>query len=245
MPVKYWKTVVGRCVFQDNFTKVHQNALYRWLTFDSDALQTLIHLRKLETPGLQYIRHLTWAARLNPADCCLLGLGGAGVAHTLSPFLKTATIKAVEHSNEVISIAKTFFMADKIPQLLITKADAFQFVQECNQQYQHLLIDLFNAHTYPEHCRNYDFFYHCKRLLSPGGILAINLANITDQWSIFQCVREQFGNCTVSLPVKGTANLVLLACNSRSITPLLALLRTHKNLKKLVWDGTWGYIAAI
>ena len=241
-----WKTIGGRCIYQTtNGAKVHQNMLYRWLTLNSPALQTLISRRSPEKPELGYIHQLTFAVRAQPADCCLLGLGGAGVVHALAPYLTNATLLAIENNPEVIHIASTYFMSAHLKNLSITQEDASLFVATCQTRYQHLMVDLFESHTFPEKCSTHDFFTHCRRLLLPNGILALNLTNLDEQWPIFNHVRDIFFQRTVALPVKGSSNMIVLACNSPSVTPLLDLLTTNRYLKKLSWDGTWGCIAII
>lgn len=241
-----WKTIAGRCIYHlPSGLKVHQNALYRWLTLGSNAIQTLISRRHPETPRLSYIHHLTLAARDNPGNCCLLGLGGAGVAHALSPYLNKLQLIAVESSHEVIETAKKYFMTNCLENLSIIHQDANLFVQRDTTCYQHLLIDIFDAYSFPAHCNNLCFFNNCRNRLLPDGILAVNLANLQEQGPIFSIIRELFGNRTIALPVKGTANMIILACNNDSVLPLLHLIKNSRDLKKLVWDERWGYIAQL
>lgn len=241
-----WKTLGGQCIYKaPNGAKVHQNYLYRWLTLSSDALQTLISRRCPEKPELGYIHQLAFAAREKPADCCLLGLGGAGVAHALAPYLNNSKLLAVENNTEVINIATAYFMADRLKNLSVIYQDANLFVQQCETRYQHLMVDLYESHSFPAHCNTHDFFVHCQRLLLPGGILALNLTNVQEQWSLFKHLRDIFCQRTVSLPVKGSANMIVLACNSPSVAPLLDLLTNSQRLKELKWDARWGCIARI
>ena len=107
------------------------------------------------------------------------------------------------------------------------------------------MIDLFNAHGFPEQCNNADFFGHCRDLLLPQGILAVNLANIAEQWPIFMQIRTHFQQCTICIPVKGTANMIVLGYKDTSIKPLLNMLDNHFNLKQLTWDPHWGCIACV
>lgn len=241
-----WKTLGGRCIYQaPNGAQVHQNLFYRWLHLGSDALQTLINRRYPEKISLGYIHQLAFAARQQPADCCLLGLGGAGVAHALSPYMKSSQLLAIENNQEVIEIAKEYFMIEQIKNLSVTYQDANLFVQQCKTKYKHVLVDLYESQSFPEHCNNHDFFLNCQRLMLPGGILALNLTHSEEQWPIFNHLRDVFCKRTVSLPVKNAANLIVLACNSSSVSPLLSLLKNSGCLKELEWDARWGCIAKI
>ena len=241
-----WKTIAGRCVYQSQSgVKVHQNIFYRWLTLNSNAIQTLISRRYPERHELTYIHQLTFAVRAQPANCCLLGLGGAAVAHVLSPYLKNMQLTAVENNTEIIDIAAAYFMTKHLKHLTVIQEDANLFVKHHDTRYQHLMIDLYDAHSFPTHCNTEDFFENCRRMLLPNGTLALNIANLDEQWAVFNNIRKTFCQRTVSLPVKGAANMVVLAYNGPSVAPLLDLLKNSHGLKELSWDVRWGCVAQI
>lgn len=239
-----WKATQGRCIHHsDNGIQVYQNFFYRWLTFNNDDIQTLINRHRPHIPALTYIDPLSFGIRLNPMDCCLLGLGGGAVPHAMNPYLKEHRMFAVENNAEIIDIAKKYFMIDRIKSLNILHQDAYDFVTYCDQRFGYLMIDLFNANSFPEHCNTQSFFLHCQRVLLPEGILAINLPNLREQWSIYQHISAIFNQCTVLLPTLRSTNTLLFACNGTTTTPLLELLKRNRRLKRLSWEPHWGYIA--
>ena len=187
-----WKTFAGHCI-HDSPTgiQVRENRRYRWLTFGGHDLQTVLHRHHPERAGLAYIQALTLAARTSPAPSCLLGLGGAGVAHALAPLFGEIPLDAIESSQDVIDIGLQYFMTGKISNLHTLHLDALLHVQHSTTRYQHLMIDLFNAHSFPDHCNNTAFFESCQKILLPGGIMAVNLANHHEQWPIFQHIRAR------------------------------------------------------
>lgn len=241
-----WKTIGGHCIHRSpSGACVYQNLFYRWLTFNSDALQSLIRRKHPEKPMFGYISPLTLAARTVPGETCLLGLGGAAVAHTLAPHLKTAGITAVDNNLDIIHIASSYFMTERLKNMAVIQDDANHFVKKCTHRYQHLMVDLYNADAFPTQCNTLDFFSNCRRLLRPNGIFALNIANLNEQWLLAQRVRDCFFKKTVSFPIKGSSNMVILACNSPSVEPLLALLKNSRRIKKLSWDARWGCIATM
>lgn len=241
-----WKTLAGKRIYKTaNGVQVFQNLLFRWLKFDSNALQTLLNRYFPHRPGLYYIKSLILAVQTQPANCCMFGLGGGGAAHAIAPYLEDFQLTIVEGNPEVIDIAHRFFMLNRLKNINIINQDANLFVQLCEMQFPHLLVDLFNAETFPSHCNTEQFFSQCKRILSPEGVLAVNLANRHEQWPIFQLIRKNFLQCTVALPVKKSANMIILASKSDSVTPLLDILKKSKKLKRLSWDSLWGCIAEI
>jgi spermidine synthase len=238
------KTLVRKCIYNSpNGIMVLQNPLYRWLTFNSEDIQTLICRKNPAKPALEYISYLMYAAQKNPGDCCLLGLGGAGVVHALSPYLGDFPLTAVECNPEVIEIARNYFMTHQLYNLRITCVDASRFVQQSTQQYQHILVDLYNAYSFPQQCASKEFFLNCKRLLLPYGIISINLANREEQFPIFKLIQDSFSGHTLTLPVKNTANVIIFAGKEVHSKHLLQMVTQDKNLSGLEWDTLWGYIA--
>lgn len=241
-----WKTFAGQKIYQSTSgIRVFQNVLFRWLQFESKAIQTLINRYSPQQPGLSYIKTLILPVQLQPSSCCMLGLGGGGAAHALSPFIKPDKLLVVEYNKEVIDIASRFFLIDKLDNLIIKQQDASLFVQEYQYQFHHLLVDLFDANVFPSHCNNEAFFANCKRLLKSEGILAVNLANRHEQWPIFQLIQQQFPYATLALPIVDSPNMIVLAQNSYSITPFLDLLKKNKTLKRLSWNEKWGHVGKI
>ncbi|ASQ46083.1 spermidine synthase [Legionella clemsonensis] len=240
-----WKTLWGACVHESTSgIRVYQNFLFRWLKFKGTTLQTLLNRYFPHRPGLYYVNSLTLFVRLSPGSCCMLGLGGAGVAHALSPFHQVK-LTAVEYDGEVINIAKQFFRVNELSNLEIIHGDAQAFAMQTNKQFQHVLVDLFTHDVFPSQCNTEEFFYHCKRMLTTNGILAVNLANRSEQWPIFQLIRKNFHNSTLAVSVKKSANIIIFATKHKSANYLIDVLKQHKQLKNLFWDEKWGCVAEL
>ncbi|CDZ79085.1 spermidine synthase [Legionella massiliensis] len=240
-----WKTFAGRCIYQSTEgTRVLQNPLFRWLQFNSKALQTVLCRFAPHRPQLNYLRYLIQSVQQKPQNCCMLGLGGGGAAHALSPIIADRLV-IVEYSAEVIDLAKRFFMVDKLKNIDIIHDEASNYLNNCRRKFDHLLIDLYTAHSFPEQCANPDFFARSKELLAPDGILAVNLANSREHLSIFQLIQEQFLRSTVVLPVPDSANIIVFARNSETINPFLDVLKKSRKLKQLTWSSQWGYVARV
>lgn len=241
-----WKTLGGRCLKRTaNGARIYDNYFFRWLTLDSDALQTVLNKFHPHKAGLNYINALIFMARETPGDCCMLGLGGAAIAHALSPCISGFRISAVEYSDEIINLAAQYFMTDLLSNLDVIHEEASVFVNNCPQQFKHLMVDLFNAESFPATCYNDHFFANCKRLLLPGGFLAVNLANRSEQRPIFDMIKKQFASSMITIPIKKCTNLIVIATKNDSITPLLSIFRQSKQLKKLTWDEYWGCVAEL
>ncbi|KTD17015.1 spermidine synthase [Legionella jordanis] len=240
-----WKTFGGKCIYQSpTGIQVYQNVLFRWLKFNSRPLQTLINRYMPHCPELYYVKPFTVFVRVKPASCCMLGLGGGGVAHALWPYLGKIKVTAVENDCEVIDIAQRYFMLDQLYNLNVIHQDARLFVEQTTEQFQHVLVDLFEAENFPLQCNNEAFFSHCKRILLDSGILAINLANREEQWPIMQLIKNNFHN-TLAVAIKKSANIVVFAVKNEPVDFLPTVLKQSKKLNALFWDSKWGQIAEI
>ncbi|MDF1757944.1 MAG: hypothetical protein P1U74_06565 [Legionellaceae bacterium] len=241
---KFWKTLLGNKIYQSqNGACVYQNLTYRWLTLGSNTIQTLINRRKPSKPELLYLQALTFTLRQMSTNTCLLGLGGGGLAH----FINWNDIKltAVESNNEIIEIAKKYFMLGEVKNIEVIEQDAYLFVQQCTNKYKHLIIDIHDESGFPPACKNIDFFISCKKMLLPDSILAINLANQQDYLPIIEILNNLFNKRIVCIPVKKTANMVVIASNSGTVNYLINLFNQSKEVRKLIWDAKFGYIAEI
>lgn len=241
-----WKILINRCIYTSpSGIKVYQNHFYRWLTLNSTAIQTLINRRHPEKPVTTYVPAMLLPVKHDPGSVCLLGLGGGAVLHAIIPHLPEISIHAVELSQEIIEIAHQFFDIKCSPNITITHQEARDFVSTSNLQYKHLLVDLFDAHHYPAQCNTYEFFKNCRRILSNDGIMALNLANLHEQSPILNLIRKVFEQRTICIPVRRSANMVVLASNHISVAPLLDLVKRNRSVKKFEWHPKWGYIMTI
>lgn len=240
-----WKTYFGRCIYRSSQVEVYDNGIYRWLTLGSSALQTVLYKRNPLKAGLYYIDPLILAAKLMPANCCLLGLGGGSVIHSLSPFLGEHRLTCVEYDEEIIEVAHRFFQISKYQSFDIVHQDASIYLKNSSQKYGHILVDLFDANHFPANCYQEEFFSYCKKSLTDDGLLAVNLANTHEQKPIFDWINQHFDGATLTIPVKGCANMIIFAANKSRIADFIDKIFETKQLKQLNWDAQWGKIAIL
>lgn len=235
-----WKTKLGRCIYTSpSGYKVYQNLFYRWLCLGSSALQTVISRRNPQKPVLNYLSALTLMVRHYPNNACLFGLGGAGIALMLSH--ADFPLVAVDNSEEVIDIAKRFFMTDELKNLTVVHANAIDYVTNTHITYPHLIIDLYNANYFPPECTNDLFFSSCQRMVTEDGFFTINLANLKEQWTIFQLVKKYFSH-TLVIPIRKSANMVIIASKCTSKELFFRKIKESGELKRIIWVDGWEYV---
>ncbi len=239
---KNWKTSFSKCIynFKDEL-KIYDNYLYRWLTFSSPYIQTLLCKFKLHKPELQYMEPLSIAARHAKANTCLLGLGGGGLVHYLNNLNIELTV--IESNKLVIDAAQKYFLLDKLRNLIIINMDANKFVKNPPNKYSHLLIDIHGAYNFPSQCLNFDFFKNCTNMLKENGVLAINICNNHELKIIYNYLSLIFAEKILTIPIQGFTNTILLASQNYSFNNILKIYGNHPEIKKLEWDENFGYIA--
>lgn len=237
-----WKTSFSKCIYNLNDeVKVYDNYLYRWLTFSSPYIQTLLSKFKPHKPELQYMKPLSIAARHAKGNTCLLGLGGGGLVHYLNNL--NIELNVIESNKLVIDIAHKYFLLDKLDNLQILNMDASKFVENHHNKYSHLLIDIHGAYNFPSQCLNLEFFNNCKNILKDNGVLAINVCNEQELNIIYNFLSKIFANKIISIPINGFTNTILLASQNYSLNNILKIYANHPEIKRLEWDEKFGNIA--
>lgn len=105
----------------------------------------------------------------------LLGLGAGSVVDLLvnKHGLKCA-ITGVELDGNVIDFAKKYFDIEKYKSLQIVQADAFEFVQQINEKFDLIVVDLFVGDTVPADFSSEEFISNLKRLSNDKCCVAYN-----------------------------------------------------------------------
>jgi ubiquinone/menaquinone biosynthesis C-methylase UbiE len=105
----------------------------------------------------------------------LLGLGAGSVVDLLvnKHGLKCA-ITGVELDKKVIDFAKQYFNIEKYSNLKIVQADAFEFVQQCDEKFDLIVVDLFIGDTVPDVFASSTFIRNLRRLTNKKCCIAYN-----------------------------------------------------------------------
>lgn len=107
-----------------------------------------------------------------PGRCLILGMGGGTIAHLLRRRFGSVQITGVEHDPDIIRLARSAFGLAE-PAFEIVQADAFEFVSAESTSFDYVAVDLF-AGDIPARIFSRPFLKDVKRLLTPGGLAAIN-----------------------------------------------------------------------
>jgi len=198
--------------------QVYQQGNLRWLDFGDGAIQTLIDLEdasRLPSP----VSRAMLAALLfidEPEKVLLLGTGGGAIGRYFHNRCPTIMGDAVECSQAVADIAQGFFeFPDKSSGWRLIIADARDYIQAVDQQYNLIVLDIAEGLLTPPWVTTPDFLHQCRSHLTSGGVLVINMMpdNAGDFAQGLWNIRQIFDQRTVCLSVPEHNNILVFAFN--------------------------------
>ena len=114
-----------------------------------------------------------------PARALLLGLGGGTLAALLARRCPGVRIVGIEHSAEVLAVARREFGLDALSGLEMVEADAFAWVEEHTASepasYDLICLDLYDGGRLAPGTLARPFLRQVAALLRPDGVISVNL----------------------------------------------------------------------
>ncbi len=108
-------------------------------------------------------------------DVLLLGLGLGSIPFMLEKkFGHRCRYVAVEFDPEIARLAGQYSLPRLKSPIEIITADAEIFVQVCSEQFDMVLLDIFEDDLTPPQFETVEFLEDCARLLRPGGLVLFN-----------------------------------------------------------------------
>ncbi len=147
---------------------------------DAGALRLLVNGSRQSDPSIsalwrEAIKKFDVSSHAEVDDLLVLGVGGGTVISLLTGLFPAVRVTAVDIDPAILSIAKTFFHLDTLPQVKLVCADARKFVHVPKaHSYDMVVVDLFIGRIIPEFVSSPAWYRRIRRLLRPGGLLLIN-----------------------------------------------------------------------
>jgi spermidine synthase len=230
----------NKCIhISANDISVFEKKPFRWVEFNKKYIQTMINLNHPHKPILPYLRPLMIFSLLNPGDLLLLGLGGGGLIHVLKKQQPDTKITVIEKYDEMIKIAKKFFLVKEDKFLKIVNQSADVFLSENTSAYQHIIIDLGDKDGFPISCFNLDFFINAHKALKEDGIIVLNLPNHHEIESFKPLFIDSFGAFPLIIYAEGNWILVATKMPNKK-QKVIELLKKNYLLKSYEWDNITG-----
>jgi spermidine synthase len=191
------------------------------LKFDPLATQSEINSKQpyqLRMKNLQYLMGILFFIP-PPRKILLLGVGGGSLIHFVRHYLPQTHITGVEYDAELLNIVQSYLMLP--PEGEFVKyhiADARQYISYCQDSYDMIIVDIFDANESPKWLLQGNTIGQLKKLLSPRGAIGYNL--LIDDEKDFnrfnQQLRNRFQRQTLFMETEEYENILFYALNFKA-----------------------------
>jgi spermidine synthase len=123
-----------------------------------------------------------------PTRALFIGLGGGIMPMMLRQRHPELAIDIVEIDPAVTEIAEDFFAFRRDPRLTVHHGDGRVFLRRNEIRYDLIFLDAYNAEAIPFHLTTQEFYGLMGRRLAPGGVIAVNSAEL---------LRQDFNACEI------------------------------------------------
>ncbi len=184
------------------------------LRFDMATVQSALRLSDPVALELEYtrtmMRCLLFCAA--PQSILMIGMGGGSLARYCHKTLPNADITVAEINLHVIALRDRFQVPPESSRFRVMQADGVDHVQAASQagvRHDIILLDAFHFDGAQESISNRAFFKACRSLLSPRGVLVVNLDGEPAQCQpVLGRLGEAFDGAVWSVLVDATSNRI-------------------------------------
>ena len=169
------KNIIFQLERKDSTINVYEYNNFRWLTLDSDLIQSIICLTDPSHVYLPYTQSMLLALTFSPEPSRILNLGsGCGTFERF--FLKhypETIITSVELDQDIVDISKNLFHTPHNHP--VTTQSAEDFLNNNQDQYDIIFFDLHDGQSHPDCLNDINFYNKIDNILSTTGIFVINI----------------------------------------------------------------------
>lgn len=196
--------------------QVVDNEITRSLYFDSLVEQSRYYFNAPLTLAFEYqstlledVLEQAHSTRLQ--TLLMLGLGGGSLASQLHSVLPNCQQTLVELREAVIQIAYRYFYLPESPKINPIQCDAADFVQQATQQYNLIIVDLYDNDSMPKAFSEEAFLSQLRCLTSGSGRILFNLWKSSPETTlkIIQFWEQQPHAHLKTREIKSSGNVIL------------------------------------
>ena len=180
----------------------------------------------------------------------LVGVGGGGMVHYFQAEHPGIALDAVDIDIEIISVAQSCFGIEPSPKLRLHAVDGLSFIEGSDERYEVIFMDSFlkpsaatDASGTHLRLRTLDFYRRLADRLTPQGVAAFNIANVSYVQQDVALLRQVFPQIWV-LTVPRRANTMVLASRSEDRVTADELKRRARILDRQVFSLSFRELAA-
>lgn len=204
---------------------ISEKAGVRYLHFGSSWIQGAMRIARPFALELDYTREMMVPLLLHgddwPRTVLQIGLGAASVTKFLYRYRPQAKITVVEIDPRVEAAARQFFkLPDNDERIDIRHGDGADFVIECRQRYDLILVDGFDAAARTGRLDTLPFYLDCRARLADDGLLCVNLlSRRKDFRQSVKRLEDAFDGRAIAFPSCDSGNAIALGAIAVSQVP--------------------------
>lgn len=190
------------------------SGMQRFLHFDLDAIQSVMHLEQPNRLCLAYTRKMMAFLLFNqtPARILMLGLGGGSLAKFCYRRLPATALTAVEANPDVIALREEFRIPPDDARFRVIRANGADYVARLRPCKDVILADACDRNGIAPELDAIEFYHNAHHSLRRGGVFISNLCgNALSRLAHLTKIRSVFGGTIITLRVRPDANVVVFA----------------------------------
>ncbi len=193
------------------------------LRFDMATVQSSMRLNAPWALELEYTRTMMRCLLFNaaPKSMLLIGLGGGSLAKYCYQTLPQTDVTAVEINPHVIACRDRFQVPADGPRFRVVQADGAACVIDAAKaagaklRHDVILVDAFHFDGAPTGISSRAFFEACRALLTPKGVLVMNLESEPGQCQpVLANMGQAFDGAVWSVLTDSTSNRIAFAASA-------------------------------
>ncbi|HSF61125.1 MAG TPA: fused MFS/spermidine synthase [Gaiellaceae bacterium] len=118
----------------------------------------------------------------------ILGNAAGTTARALGVYYPEAAIDGVELDPAVSRVGRRYFAMDENPRLTVHDEDARPFLRSTDVEYDLIVVDAYHQPYVPFYLATREFFRLVREHLTPGGIVALNVAAVPDDKRLVRAI---------------------------------------------------------
>jgi spermidine synthase len=193
---------------------VHDDDKTRSLHFSLCELQSRMRLQNPDALDVEYTRAMMGFLLFNsrPQSIAMIGLGGGSLAKFCYRHLPDTRITVVEINPHVIALRDEFKVPPDDRRFRVVEADGVHFAAHTDQRFDVLLVDGFDDAGMPDGLGTQAFYDDCFQMLSPQGLMAVNLHTEHPDYRLFVGrIERSFNFSVLTVNVKREGNAIVFA----------------------------------
>lgn len=186
----------------------------RSLHFNIDASQSRMSCQRPFDLEVPYTRTMMGflLAKPRPDHILMIGLGGGSLAKFCYRNFPQTRITVVEINPHVIAMRQQFLIPDDDDRFSVVCADAADFVRDALPGFDVILVDGFDGQGLSLQLCTQAFYANCRRLMTPGSMLVVNLDNEHPAHRVFVGrIDQAFDHNAVEINVVERSNSIVFA----------------------------------